>query len=223
MTGPATGRGAFITFEGGEGAGKSTQLHRLASTLRGEGLDVVTTREPGGTATAERIRHLLLDRDGLTFDVVTEALLFAAARHDHVTGLIEPALQSGKMVLCDRFLDSTLVYQGLAGRAPLAVLEQLIAIAVGPTRPDLTLILDLPPEQGLARVGARQASAAQARDHFEQRALTFHRAVRDGFRFLAEREPGRCRLVDAARPADLVAADILSAVRSLRQWDRETV
>jgi dTMP kinase len=207
----------FITFEGGEGAGKSTQLRRLAETLRARGFSVVTTREPGGTPTAERIRKLLLEREGVSFDVVTEALLFAAARHDHVATLIEPALQAGQIVLCDRFFDSTTVYQGLAGSAPHAMLRELTSIAVGDTRPDLTLILDLAPEAGLARARQRQQTHAENADHFEERTLAFHVAVRRGFRALAEQEPQRCRLINAEQPAEVVAKDILGAVASLHQ------
>ncbi len=202
-------RGLFITFEGGEGAGKSTQIARLADRLEGQGVRVVRTREPGGTPGAEAIRHVLLSGGARRFGSAAEALLFAAARADHVDRLIAPALAGGAWVLCDRFTDSTRVYQGTAGVAPqlLTALEQ---VALAGLIPDLTLILDVPADVGLARVAAR---AGGVPDRFEGDPIAEHEARRRAFLALARTEPARCAVIDATVDADTVADAIWRAVR----------
>lgn len=200
-------RGMFITFEGGEGAGKSTQIRRLATELEGLGHRVIVTREPGGTPLAEAIRGVLLGAEGPP-DAMTQALLFAAARRDHVRSLIEPALASGAVVLCDRFADSTRAYQG--GALPAATIETLIALATGGLVPDMTLLLDLPPEAGLAR--ARQRGAAA--DGFERADAAFHAEVRARFLALASAEPGRIAVIDASAGEAEVAAAVAGSVEA---------
>lgn len=202
-------RGRFVTFEGGEGAGKSTQIARLAERLEGQGIRVVRTREPGGTPGAEAVRRILLSGGARRFGPGAEALLFAAARADHVATLIAPALASGTWVLCDRFTDSTRVYQGTAGvgRDLLAALEQ---VALGGLAPDLTLLLDVPPQVGLARVAAR---SAEAPDRFEGDPLEEHEARRRAFLAIARAEPSRCVVLDAGGDAEAVAALVWQAVR----------
>lgn len=202
---PAT-RGRLISFEGGEGAGKSTQVARLAKALGAAGADVVTTREPGGSPSAERIRSLLLTQ-GHAWQPLTEALLHAASRCEHLARTVRPALEAGRWVLTDRFLDSTRAYQGYGqglGDEAVDVLENLVA---ADARPDLTLILDIDPAIGLARAGRDP-------DRYESMDRSFHARVREGYRRLAEAEPQRCVLVDADRAADAVAADVRAAVRA---------
>lgn len=201
-------RGRFITLEGGEGAGKSTQAKRLAAFLRGRGLTVVQTREPGGSPGAEILRHVLLSGGAEPFGAEAETMLFAAARRDHLAVTILPALESGAWVICDRFADSTRVYQGTAGKVPMNLILALERVTVGDNRPDLTLILDVPAKIGLARV----ASRGGAIDRFEQEGLAFHNKLRQGFRALARTEPERCKLIDAAREPDAVAEGIQQAV-----------
>jgi dTMP kinase len=209
---PATpGSGRFITFEGGEGAGKSTQIRAVAAALRECGLPVIETREPGGPPGAERIRGLLLDPQS-DFEPVTEALLFAAARRDHVQRTVLPALARGEVVLCDRFADSTRAYQGAAGHVPAATIEALIAIATDGLTPDLTVILDLDPAEGLTRAALRRGGGQS--DRFEGEALAFHRRISAAFRAIAMADPGRCVLIDAGAPMTLVTAAILDALRS---------
>lgn len=198
-------RGVFLTFEGGEGAGKSTQIRRLATDLEARGHAVIVTREPGGTPLAEAIRGLLLAAESSP-DAMTQALLFAAARREHIRSLIEPALEAGKIVLCDRFADSTRAYQG--GRMDDADLETTIALATAGLEPDLTLLLDLPPETGLAR--ARQRGAAS--DAFESADLQFHANVRERFLALSEAEPLRFAVIDARGSEDTVAAAIAQEI-----------
>ena len=212
--------GVFVTFEGGEGAGKSTQVARLARTLRARsGRSVVTTREPGGTKRAEEIREALLSGAAKSYGPFAEALLFSAARIDHLDRVIRPALAEGAIVLCDRFSDSTRAYQGAAGGLEARLLRALERVAVERTRPDLTLILDLPPEAGLARARARAASArdpaqdpsgdpAGEGDRFEGEALAFHARLREAFLAIARDEPERCAVIDATLPADAVEAAI---------------
>jgi dTMP kinase len=208
------GRGIFITFEGGEGAGKSTQIRRLATSLRARsGRPVVTTREPGGSLRAEAIREALLSGVAKPYGPFAEALLFSAARIDHLDTLIRPALARGEIVLCDRFMDSTRAYQGAAGGLDPAVLASLEQVVVGETRPALTLILDCDPELGLARARARQATESDAApDRFEAEALAFHARLRAAFRAIAAAEPGRCAIVNAALPADSVEIAIRAVV-----------
>jgi dTMP kinase len=202
-------RGRFITFEGGEGVGKSTQIRRLAETLRGRGIDVVTTREPGGSPGAEVLREVVLSGAARSYGPFAEALLFAAARDDHLDVTIRPALAAGKWVLSDLFADSTRAYQGIAGKVEPDLLRTLERLIVGDTRPDLTLILDLPVAEGLKRVRARGGEP----DRFESEGLVFHERLRRAFLGIALAEPQRCVVVDANRPEDDVAADVLHAVQ----------
>ena len=216
MTARAAAAGRFIAVEGGEGAGKSTQIRRLAAWLDGRGIEAVTTREPGGTPGAEAIRALLVTGDPDRWDATAEALLIAAARRDHAEKVIRPSLARGVWVLCDRFADSTLAYQGYAGGLPLAGLAALTRFAVGDLTPDLTVILDLPAESGLARAGLRagkEVRAEQAAEtRFEDREMRFHEAVRNGFLDIARREPARCAVVDASAPVDAVARQVAATV-----------
>lgn len=202
MTAP---RGRFITFEGGEGTGKSTQARRFAAHLRARGLEVVETREPGGSPGAEAVRHVLLSGAAEPLGPQAEALLFAAARADHVDQLIRPALQEGRMVVCDRFLDSTRVYQGALGAVPAALLDALESVAARGARPDLTFILDVPADLGLKRAAAR----GQGTDRFEKEDGAYHGKVRDAFLALARAEPERCVVVDASGSEDEVAAEVV--------------
>ncbi len=201
-------RGRFITFEGGEGTGKSTQSKRLAAALEARGLDVVLTREPGGSPAAEAIRGLLLSGRARPLGVLGEAYLFAAARLDHIAELIEPALARGAFVVSDRFADSTRVYQGAAGGLPAEVVDGLVNAAIGRTVPDLTIVIDVPVELGLARVGHRAAGT----DRFESDAVAVQEARRRGFLALADRFPERCVIIDGSRDKDVVSADILALV-----------
>ena len=204
--------GRFITFEGGEGSGKSTQAGLLAQRLKGRGIDVVLTREPGGSPFAEQIRSVLLGGSLPPHAPLAEALLFYAARADHLASTIRPALTAGRWVICDRFSDSTHVYQGVAGGVASDTLEALEKVVVEPTQPDLTFILDIAPAAGLSRAQTRRApSSAQseaAADPYESRNLMFHERLRAGYLAIAKAEPQRCALIDGARPADQVAADI---------------
>lgn len=212
--------GRFIAAEGGEGVGKSTQIRRLAAWLDRRGIETVTTREPGGTPGAEAIRALLVTGAPDRWDASAEALLITAARRDHAEKVIRPALARGAWVLCDRFADSTLAYQGYAGGLPLDGLAALTRFAVGDLAPDLTVILDLPAEEGLARAGHRAGLGAgqggrdgpPAETRFEGRDLRFHEAVRNGFLDIARREPVRCVVVDASAPVDAVARQVVAAV-----------
>lgn len=213
------GRARFITFEGGEGAGKSTQVRLLAERLGAAGHEVVVTREPGGTPFAEQVRALILDPRVADHEPLSEALLFYAARADHIAKVIRPAIARGAFVLCDRFSDSTRVYQSLAGGLPREVFTSLEGIVVGDARPALTLILDIDPAQGLARARARRDGAgarasAAGEDRYEAKALGFHRRLRDGFLAIAAEEPQRCVVIDAARAADAIAADVWAAAQS---------
>lgn len=200
--------GRFISFEGGEGAGKSTQIARLAAALSARGIDVVTTREPGGSPGADAVRALLVTGDPGRWDPVSEAFLVSAARRDHVTRVIAPALKAGRWVLCDRFADSTAVYQGAAQGVPAALLETLARAATDGLKPDLTVLLDLDPDVGLARAHPR----GHAETRFERFDRAFHERVRAGFLALAEADPKRIRVIDAARPAEAVAGDVLALV-----------
>lgn len=203
--------GRFITVEGGEGAGKSTHAARLAARLRALGLDVVETREPGGTPGAEAIRALLLGGAAGRWSPTVEALLLNAARADHAERLIRPALMRGAWVICDRWLDSTLAYQGGPDGVPAATLKALHQVATGGLTPDRTLLLDLPVAQGLARAGGRGG----APDRIGGRDAAFHDGVRTAFLALARAEPGRIVRIDAARAPEAVAADVWAAVTPL--------
>lgn len=202
--------GKFITFEGGEGTGKSTQAVLLAQRLSGIGVDVLSTREPGGSPGAEIIRHVLLSGAAKRLGPNAEALLFAAARADHVDTVIKPALRSGQWVICDRFLDSTRVYQGIVGKVGLPFVKGLEKLAVGTSKPDLTFILDLPAETGLARARVRRADSAP--DRFETEDIAYHEALNAAFRTIAEEEKQRCVLIDADRPQERIAAEIWQVV-----------
>jgi dTMP kinase len=204
---PAAGRGAFITIEGPEGAGKTTQADRLERALRRRGLDVLRTREPGGTELGERIRELLLAPSSAPHDPLADALLFNAARRQLVEEVIEPALAGGTTVVCARFADSTRAYQGYGGGLPLAELTALEEIATGGLVPDRTILLDLPVEVGLAR------KAPEDQTRFETAFdLSFHRRVRNGFLAMAVAEPGRFVVLDATADEAAIAERILRAV-----------
>lgn len=203
--------GRFITFEGGEGAGKSTQVKQLARALAAAGIDCITTREPGGSPGGEAIRQLVVTGSVDKWHPTTEALLFMAARFDHLETLIKPALARGAWVICDRFYDSTYVYQGIAKGVGTAWLDQLYTQLFGVLVPDLTVLLDVPPAIGLARADTR-GNTAESR--FEQMHLAFHETLRAGFLQLAKNHPTRIRIVDAARDATLVQGEILAAVNA---------
>lgn len=200
--------GRFITFEGGEGSGKSTQAQLLADRLRAAGIDVLLTREPGGSPFAEQVRSLILDPKTAPHSALSEALLFYAARADHLDKTIRPALAAGRWVICDRFSDSTRVYQSIAGGVDAAVVEALDRLVVTPTRPDLTFILDLPASTGLTRANRRrhagQPEGAEP-DPYEKRDLAFHERLRAGYLAIARAEPQRCILIDGAEPVDAIA------------------
>lgn len=201
-------RGWFISFEGGDGAGKTTQVRLLAEALRTAGRAVVTTREPGGSPGAEEIRTLVVTGAPDRWDAVTEALLMSAARRAHVEATIRPALAQGAVVISDRFADSTTAYQGHAGGVPLDTLERLRQVAVGDLMPDLTLILDLPVDEGLAR--SRHRGGA---DRFEGKGRDFHERLRRGFLTIAAAEPARCRVIDARGDAAVVHQALWPIVR----------
>ncbi|WP_296342335.1 dTMP kinase [Reyranella sp.] len=200
--------GRFITLEGGEGAGKSTQIARLKEFLEKRGRAVVTTREPGGAPGAEMVRKLLVEGPAERWDGVTEALLHFAARREHLRSTVWPALKRGDWVVSDRFADSTMAYQGYGHGIDRALLDKLYGIAVGDFRPDLTLILDLPIEAGLARASARRGNETR----YESLPLEFHERVRRGFLDIAAAEPDRCAVIDATSDVDAVASAIGNAV-----------
>ncbi len=211
--------GRFITFEGGEGAGKSTQIEMLADRLQDAGISVVVTREPGGSPSAEDIRKLLVSGAIWRWDPLTELLLHNAARREHIRNLIRPVLNRGRWVLCDRFVDSTMAYQGYGhGLGRKVVLDTHRIIADG-LMPDLTLILDLPTEVGLARAKTRNDAVAdklaaegqKREDRYERMAKPFHRRLRRGFLDIAERDPKRCKVINANRNVEAVSTDIWTA------------
>jgi len=208
-------RGKFITFEGGEGTGKSTQAAMLGARLESYGLAVQLTREPGGSPGAEIIRHVLLTGAAKPLGADVEAMLFAAARDDHVQCTILPALRSGKWVVCDRFADSTRVYQGILGQVDQKLLNVLERVSVGELAPDLTVILDLPVQVGLERAKLRRGPA-QA-DRFEGEGADFHEKLREAYLAIAAREPDRCVVIDAIASKDVVADAIWQAVQSRLQ------
>jgi dTMP kinase len=208
-----TARGRFITLEGGEGAGKSTQQRLLAAWLRDGGREVVETREPGGSPGAEEIRALLVTGAAGRWDAMTEALLHFAARRDHLEKTVKPALARGAWVVCDRFADSTMAYQGYGHGLGREVVSRLYDIVVGDFRPDLTLVLDLPVDEGLARAGRRNGGqGGGAEDRYERMDLAFHQRLRDGFHDIVARDPARCLLIDAAGDESAVAERIRAAV-----------
>jgi dTMP kinase len=205
-------RGKFITFEGGEGTGKSTQAGLLANKLESLGLSVLLTREPGGSPGAEIIRHVLLSGAAKPLGADAEAMLFAAAREDHVRCTIEPALAAGKWVVCDRFADSTRVYQGALGQVDRRLIKGLERVSIGDLSPDLTLILDVPVDVALERRALRRGGAAP--DRFEAENVEFHEKLRAAFRALAVDEPERCVIIDASAPRVQVAKDIWDTVQA---------
>jgi dTMP kinase len=209
MTAPR--KGCFITLEGGEGVGKSTQANLLASRLREAGLKTLTTREPGGSPRAEALRWVILSGAAAPFGPAGEAILFSAARIDHIDQKIAPALASGEWVICDRFADSTRAYQGAAGKLDKALIDSLEKVAVGDTRPDLTLILDMAVEKSLARAAERRDVAKP--DRFEGESRSFHETLRQAFLQIAAAEPKRCVVIDADRPSEDVAKSIWASVR----------
>jgi dTMP kinase len=208
---PRTGRGWFITLEGGEGAGKSTQLGHIVRWLREKGIEAIATREPGGSPGAEILRQVLLSGSMSSLGPAAEAILFAAARIDHIDTKIRPALAAGTFVVCDRFADSTRAYQGARGQLDPRFLRALERVSLGDLRPDLTLILDLPPTEGLARAGARRGTK-EAPDRFEREDLPFHENLRAAFLEIAAAEPKRCAVIDASRAEEDVAQAIFDVI-----------
>jgi dTMP kinase len=203
-------RGKFITFEGGEGSGKSSHAVTLAERLKSCGLGVLLTREPGGSPGAEIIRHVLLSGAAEPFGPEAEAILFAAARDDHVRSAIRPALDAGKWVVCDRFIDSTRVYQGMVGQVDPRLIKGLERIAVGDIKPNLTFILDVPADVGRSRASKRRGS--KRADRFEAETLEFHQKLRAAYLQLAAQEPKRCAVIDARASREEVAERIWNIV-----------
>jgi dTMP kinase len=202
-------RGRFITFEGGEGAGKSTQVRRLAARLRERAIETVATREPGGSPEAERIRQLIVTGAVDRWSAEAEVLLNYAARDAHLRATIRPALVRGAWVLSDRFFDSTRAYQALAGGAEPALVDLLERIIVADTRPDVTLVMDIDPERGLARANRRRPGA---NNRFERMGARFHRRLREAFLEVARADPARCVVIDAGEPVECVAEAVWHAV-----------
>ncbi len=207
----SSGRGLFITLEGGEGAGKSTQVRHLLRNLRNAGIRAIGTREPGGSPGAEILRKVLLSGKLAHLGPEAEAILFAAARIDHIEKTIKPALEAGIFVVSDRFADSTRAYQGALGHLDPRFLQALERVTLNGIRPDLTLILDLPAAEGLARAAARR-SAGEAPDRYEREDLRFHESLRTAFLSIGVTEPDRCVIIDASRSEEEVALAIFEAV-----------
>jgi dTMP kinase len=203
-------RGRFITFEGGEGTGKSTQARRLAAVLEKRGIKAIVTREPGGSPGAEEIRSLLVRGDPGRWNPLTEALLFYAARADHTERTIKPALAKGQWVICDRYSDSSYAYQGGGRGLDRETVRRVEAIAIGDFKPDLTFVLDLPPEIGLERAAKR----AGYETRFEEFDVSFHTRMRKAFLDIARRAPERCKVIDAGQNEETVAGEILSALKT---------
>lgn len=206
--------GKFITFEGPEGSGKSTQIRLLADTLEARGIEVSCTREPGGTATGEAIRNILQhDAVDETLGERAELLLFTASRAQLMNQVILPKLEAGQWILCDRFIDSTIAYQGFARGMNIDTLDRINDFAIRGRKPDLTILLDLDIEKGFERLTGRYAGGAGAADRFEREARDFHHRVREGYHKLAEREPERFRIVDSDRDIDIVSTEIWNVVQ----------
>lgn len=202
--------GIFISLEGGEGAGKSTQLKLLEESLTTHGIDIVRTREPGGVPSAETIRNLLVNGETDKWRPLTETLLHFAARHEHISRLIQPALEKGQWVLCDRFADSTTAYQGYAQNIDLKTISTLYDLAVGKIEPNLTIILDLPVEVGLERAEDRGVGGTR----YERMGLEFHQRLRDGFLQIAKNNPHRCSIVDATQTIEEISKNIMALVET---------
>ena len=202
--------GLFITFEGVEGCGKSTQIELLQRHIEGLGVETILTREPGGTPIAERIRELLLNPENSGLLPMAELMMYSAARAQHVGECIRPAMEAGKVVLCDRFVDSTTAYQGAGRDMSGEELDTLHQLSTGGLMPDVTFLLDLPADVGLARAGERGAA-----DRMEQESLAFHERVRDGFLALAKLEPNRIKVVEAQQTIEAISADIVSQISPL--------
>jgi dTMP kinase len=205
-------KGFFITFEGGEGSGKSTQVNRLAASLQASGYAVVVTREPGGTPEAEKIRNLLVQSDGGNWNAMEECLLLFAARLNHYRTLIEPALNEKKIVICDRFSDSTRAYQGYGLGLPLEHIEAIKFLTLGSVEPDLTLLLDIPVKEGLARSTKRLQAENSGEDRYEGMELDFHEKLRQGFLSLSRSAPQRFCVMNASRCKDDLSEEIASYV-----------
>ncbi len=204
----------FITFEGGEGSGKTTQIQLLKQALEAKGHEVITTREPGGTVEAEKIRDLLVQRDGGDWTPTAEAMLFFTARHMHVETKIKPALKAGKIVICDRFTDSTIAYQGYGHGFGLDILKSIQNVAIGDFTPDKTFILDIDVTEGLKRAGKRMEGddSGSTEDRFERMKLDFHENLRQGYLTIAKQNPTRCVIIDATQSIEGVHNAILSAI-----------
>lgn len=209
-------KGLFITFEGGEGAGKTTQIKAIAEWLNNQGIEVVSTREPGGTPEAEKLRDLLVKRDGGNWTAEAEVLLFFAARHMHVTDIIKPALEKGKVVICDRFTDSTRAYQAYGHGQDLQFINKVNDLVLQGFEPDLTFILDIPAKDGLARSKRRQSEIgsddAASEDRFEKLDIAFHEKLRQGFLDIAQNEPDRCFVIDALQKPDKITNRLQSLI-----------
>lgn len=209
--------GRFITFEGGEGSGKSTQARLLAAELSRIGISTEITREPGGSPFAEALRAVILDPNMPQHSALSEALLFYSARADHLDNTVRPALNAGQWVICDRFIDSTRVYQGEAGGLPGEIIDVLNHMVVSPTFPDLTFVLDIPAELGLGRAHSRRVDKINPdteADAYEKRDLAFHWKLREAFREIAAQEPERCVLIDATQEPAAVFAEVWRAVEA---------
>lgn len=207
-------KGKFITFEGGEGAGKTTQIKLLSEKLSSDGFDVVLTREPGGVPEAEKIRDLLVHRDGGDWDALSECLLLFAARRMHIENLIKPALAQGKIVLCDRFTDSTIAYQGYGHGFHIERIREIESLSIHSFSPDLTFIMDLPVEKGLARAGRRLERDQSGEDKNEMRPVDFHEALRQGFLEIAAQNIQRCHVIDAMQSVDVIANEVYAIFTS---------
>ncbi len=209
-------KGLFITFEGGEGAGKTTQIKAIAEWLNNQGIEVASTREPGGTPEAEKLRDLLVKRDGGNWTAEAEVLLFFAARHMHVTDVIKPALEKGKVVICDRFTDSTRAYQAYGHGQDLQFINKVNDLVLQGFEPDLTFILDIPAKDGLARSKRRQSEIgsddAASEDRFEKLDIAFHEKLRQGFLDIAQNDPDRCFVIDALQKPDEITNRLQSLI-----------
>ena len=212
QSGKSMKQGLFITLEGGEGTGKSTQIRRLADVLKQHGHDVITTREPGGTPEAEKIRDLLVKRDGGAWTPLAEALLLFAGRVMHVEILIKPALAAGKIVISDRFTDSTRAYQSYGHGFSLEMIEKLNTLTLGEFKPDMTFILDMSVADGLARAGKRISNANSTEDRFERLGLEFHDRMRQGYLEIAQSDPDRCIVINAGQGIDAIAQELEKSV-----------